>query len=76
MPQKQTLLTFNNQYLNATYIDHFYKIDESLYRKLQYLKIYVRAVSLFRFVRVFFLENNGSDNNINPQVHLIIKRAT
>ena len=47
MPQKQTLLTFNTQYLNATDIDHFYNIDESLYRKLQYRKMHVQPVSLF-----------------------------
>ena len=59
MPQKQTLLTFNTQYLNAADIDHFYNIDELLYRKLQYRKMHVQAVSLFMFVRYFLLENNG-----------------
>ena len=33
MPQKQTLLTFDIQYLNSTDIDYFYNTDESLYRK-------------------------------------------
>ena len=59
MPQKQTLLTFNTQYLNAADIDHFYNIDELLYRKLQSRKMHVQAVSLFMFVRYFLLENNG-----------------
>ena len=33
MPQKQTLLTFDIQYLNSRDIDYFYNTDESLYRK-------------------------------------------
>ena len=53
MPQKQTLLTFNSQYLNATDIDHFYNIDDSLYRKLQHCKMHIQAASLFMFVSFF-----------------------
>ena len=61
MIQKQTLLTFT-QYLNATDIHHFYNIDELLYKKLQYRKIYVQAVSLFMFN--FYLKTMGSYNSI------------
>ena len=64
MPQKQTLLTFNTQYLNATDIYHFYNIEESFYSKLQYRKMHIQAASLFMFVRLFLLENNGSDNSM------------
>ena len=59
MPQKQALLTFNTQYLNAADIDHFYSIDESLYRKGQHCTMHVQAVRLFKFVRFFLLKNNG-----------------
>ena len=59
MPQKQTLLNFNTQYLNATDIGHFYTIDELLYRKLQCRQMHVQAISLFMSIRVFLLENNG-----------------
>ena len=69
MPQIQTLLNFNTQYLNATYIDHFYNIDDSLYRTLQHGKMHIQAVSLLMFVSFlvfffFYLKTMGSDNSI------------
>ena len=54
MPQKQTLLTFDIQYLNSTDIDYFYNTDESLYRKWRYCKMYVQTVSLFMFMLGIF----------------------
>ena len=54
MPQKQRFITFNTQYLNAADIDRFHNTDESLYRKLQYRKMHVQAVSLFMFLRDSF----------------------
>ena len=64
MPDEQTLLTCNTQHLSVIEISHFYNTDELLYRKLQYLKIHVQAVSLLMFIKFFLYENNGSDNSI------------
>ena len=63
MPQKQTLVTFNTQNLNATDIDHFFNIDESYIEKYRTIKCMYKP-NLFMFVRLFILENNGIDNNI------------
>ena len=67
MLQKQMLLTFNTQYQNVADIDHFYNVDNSLYRKLQHRKMHIQAVSLFMFVSFFgffYLKTVGSDNSI------------
>ena len=57
MPQKQTLLTFDIQYLNAADVNHFYNIDESLYRKLQYRKMHVQIYSCF--LDFFYMKTMG-----------------
>ena len=70
MPQKQTLLTSNTQYLNDADIDHFYNIHEWLYRKLQYYKMHVQAVRLFVFVGFFLEANNGEWQKHHVITHL------
>ena len=43
MPQKQTLVTFNTQNLNATDIDHFFNIDESYIENYRTVKCMYNA---------------------------------
>ena len=59
MPQKQTLLTFNTQYLNATDIDHFYNIEESFYSKLQYVKCIYKPQVYSCSLDSFYLKTMG-----------------